>query len=44
MVKTAFHDYRQGYAAAVAVILFLITFVFTLIYLRQVMQQEERNT
>ncbi|PZA07862.1 MULTISPECIES: carbohydrate ABC transporter permease [unclassified Meiothermus] len=43
MVKTAFHDYRQGYAAAVAVILFLITFVFTLVYLRQVMAQEERN-
>jgi ABC-type sugar transport system permease subunit len=43
MVKTAFHDYRQGYAAAVAVILFLITFVFTLVYLRQVMAQEERG-
>ncbi len=44
MVLTAFHDYRQGYAAAVAVILFLITFVFTLIYLRQVMAQEERRS
>lgn len=44
MVLTAFHDYRQGYAAAVAVILFLITFVFTVIYLRQVMIQEARGS
>ncbi len=41
MQKSAFHDYRQGYAAAIAVVLFLITFVFSLIYLRQVMSQEE---
>jgi len=43
MVKTAFLDYRQGYAAAVATILFLITFVFSVIYLRQVMAQEEKE-
>jgi ABC-type sugar transport system permease subunit len=43
MVKTAFLDYRQGYAAAVATILFMITFVFSVIYLRQVMAQEERD-
>jgi ABC-type sugar transport system permease subunit len=41
MQKSAFHDYRQGYAAAIAVVLFLITFVFSLIYLRQVLAQEE---
>ncbi len=41
MVLTAFHDYRQGYAASIAVILFLITFVFAVLYLRQVMAQEE---
>jgi ABC-type sugar transport system permease subunit len=41
MFKTAFLDYRQGYASAVAVILFLITFVFAVLYLRQVMSQEE---
>ncbi len=44
MVKTAFLDYRQGYAAAVATILFLITFVFSVIYLRQVMAQEEKES
>ncbi len=41
MQKSAFHDYRQGYAAAVAVVLFLITFSFSLVYLRQVLSQEE---
>jgi ABC-type sugar transport system permease subunit len=44
MVKTAFLDYRQGYAAAIATILFVITFVFSVIYLRQVMAQEERQS
>lgn len=43
MVKASFHDYRQGFGAAIAVILFLITFVFSVIYLRQVMRQEERT-
>jgi ABC-type sugar transport system permease subunit len=41
MVLASFHDSRPGYGAAIAVILFLITFTFSLIYLRQVMAQEE---
>jgi ABC-type sugar transport system permease subunit len=41
MVLASFHDFRQGYGASIAVILFLITFTFSLIYLRQVMAQEE---
>lgn len=44
MVKASFHDYRQGFGAAIAVILFLITFVFSVIYLRQVMAQEEKTS
>lgn len=36
----AFNNYRMGYAAAIAVVLFLISLVFIFIYLRQVMKDE----
>ena len=41
MYFAAFHDYRMGYAAAIAVVLFLISLAFIFAYLRQVMAQEE---
>ncbi len=36
-----FEDYKMGYAASIAVVLFLISLGFIFIYLRQVMRQEE---
>ncbi len=36
----AFNNYRMGYSAAIAVILFLISLVFIFIYLRRVMKDE----
>lgn len=36
----AFNNYRMGYAAAIAVVLFLISLVFIFIYLWQVMKNE----
>jgi ABC-type sugar transport system permease subunit len=40
MYIQAFNNYRMGYAAAIAVILFLISLVFIFIYLWRVMQDE----
>jgi ABC-type sugar transport system permease subunit len=39
-----FEDYKMGYAASIAVVLFLISIAFIFIYLRQVMRQEEEAT
>lgn len=40
MYMEAFHNYRMGYGAAVAVILFSIMFIFIVIYLREVVKAE----
>jgi ABC-type sugar transport system permease subunit len=40
MYIQAFNNYRMGYAASIAVILFLISLVFIFIYLWRVMQDE----
>jgi multiple sugar transport system permease protein len=40
MYLEAFHNYRMGFGAAVAVVLFIIMFVFIVIYLREVMKSE----
>ncbi len=37
----SFEDYRMGYAASIAVVLFAISLVFIFFYLREVMRQEE---
>lgn len=37
----SFEDYRMGYAASIAVVLFAISLVFIFLYLREVMRQEE---
>jgi ABC-type sugar transport system permease subunit len=37
----SFEDYRMGYAASIAVVLFAISLVFIFLYLREVMKQEE---
>ncbi|AEH51449.1 carbohydrate ABC transporter permease [Pseudothermotoga thermarum] len=39
----AFHNYRMGYGAAIAVIQFLITLGFILLYLYNVLKREERE-
>jgi ABC-type sugar transport system permease subunit len=44
MYISAFNDYRFGYAAAIAVVLFCISLVFIFIYLRQVIAQEEAGS
>lgn len=43
MYIQAFHNYRMGYGAAIAVIQFLITLVFILTYVLNVMKREERE-
>lgn len=43
MYLEAFHNYRMGFGAAVAVILFLIMFVFIVIYLREVIKSETES-
>ena len=43
MYLEAFHNYRMGFGAAVAVILFLIMFVFIVIYLREVIKSENET-
>jgi ABC-type sugar transport system permease subunit len=43
MYIEAFKNYRMGYGAAIAVILFLIMFVFIVMYLREVVQSEVRD-
>jgi len=43
MYIQAFHNYRMGYGAAIAVIQFLITLVFILTYVLNVMRREERE-
>jgi len=40
MYIEAFKNYRMGYGAAIAVILFLIMFMFIVIYLRQILKSE----
>ena len=40
MYIESFHNYRMGYGSAIAVIQFLITFGFILVYLRKVLQEE----
>ena len=40
MYTEAFKNYRMGYGAAIAVILFFIMFVFIVIYLREIMKAE----
>ncbi len=40
MYMEAFKNYRMGYGASIAVILFLIMFVFIVIYLREVVKAE----
>ncbi len=42
MYMEAFKNYRMGYGAAVAVILFIIMFVFIVIYLREVVKSESQ--
>lgn len=42
MYMETFRNYRMGYGASIAVILFMIMFVFIIIYLRQVMKDEVR--
>ncbi len=42
MYIEAFKNYRMGYGAAIAVILFLIMFTFIVIYLREIMKSETR--
>ncbi|KAF2958306.1 ABC transporter permease [Thermotoga sp. Ku-13t] len=42
MYIQAFHNYRMGYGAAIAVIQFLITLGFILIYVLNVLKREER--
>ncbi len=37
----SFEDYRMGYAASIAVVLFGISLIFIFLYLREVMKQEE---
>ncbi len=37
----SFEDYKMGYAASIAVVLFAISLVFIFLYLREVMRQEE---
>jgi ABC-type sugar transport system permease subunit len=37
----SFEDYRMGYAASIAVVLFAISLIFIFFYLREVMRQEE---
>jgi ABC-type sugar transport system permease subunit len=39
----SFEDYRMGYAASIAVVLFAISLVFIFFYLREVMRQEESS-
>jgi len=43
MYIQAFHNYRMGYGAAISVIQFLITLIFILIYVLNVMKKEERE-
>ncbi len=40
MFMRAFNDYEMGYGAAIAVILFLISLVFIIFYLRRVVRDE----
>ena len=40
MFIEAFRNYRMGYGAAIAVVLFLIMFTFIVIYLREIMKSE----
>jgi len=42
MYIQAFHNYRMGYGAAIAVIQFLITLGFILVYVLNVLKREER--
>lgn len=42
MYIMAFNNYRMGYAAAIAVILFLISFGFIGLFLREVLRREEQ--
>jgi ABC-type sugar transport system permease subunit len=41
MYIEAFNNYKMGYGATISVILFLISLVFIVIYLRKILQQEE---
>ena len=43
MYIEAFHNYRMGFGAGIAVILFLIMFVFIVIYLREVIKSENET-
>jgi ABC-type sugar transport system permease subunit len=40
MYIEAFKNYRMGYGAAIAVVLFIIMFGFILVYLREVLKAE----
>lgn len=40
MYQEAFHNYRMGYGASIAVVLTLITFTFIVIYLNRVFRKE----
>lgn len=42
MYMESFRNYRMGYGASIAVILFFIMFIFIVIYLKQVMKDEVR--
>lgn len=42
MYMESFRNYRMGYGASIAVVLFFIMFIFIVIYLRQVMKDEVR--
>lgn len=43
MYVQAFHNYKMGYGSAIAVIQFLITLVFIIAYLLNVLKKEERE-
>lgn len=43
MYVQAFHNYKMGYGSAIAVIQFLITLVFIIAYLMNVLKKEERE-
>jgi len=40
MYSEAFRNYKMGYGAAIAVILFAIMFIFIVLYLRQIRRGE----
>jgi len=43
MYIQAFHNYRMGYGSAIAVVQFLITFMFIVAYISNILKKEERE-